>query len=377
VLTPCGHSFCRSCISCACGSSRNGCPLCRGGLHDFDPQAAPSNMVLAAKMVVAVLHSVVAQHQSEEAPCKLEVVINSLHDETPSTGNRNTWSMWLALRGFSNKHMAAIVEKVVYEIDPSCKKNGVTTYPPLFSLCHCGSAPSMVRCRIHWAPMLGIRPTTVDHILVLEKSSNCTLRMIHVDRDALDTLELEVLKRVPSSVKQLQLREKGPGKLRGVGPGTVNALGLETPRRKTVEPPRFWVSPTMCKTQDGSLLEVVVGNLHRVLPWRHDGEPCHEWTMYVMLPGFQVSKPTMVKQVVYNLHPTFNPDTYTLQPPNFELTCTGSETFKVTCTIHWSPALGLQPTTLVHELIFEEGGGRTSATICVSPRRLQFFCLIS
>jgi len=366
VLTPCGHSFCRVCISRACGSGHNGCPLCRGGLQEFEPHTALSNIDLAAKMVAAVPQSVLAQRQSE-APYQLQLVINNLHEETASTGNKSKWSMWVALRGLFNKHTATIIERVVYELDPTCKENCVTSYPPFFSLRRHGSAPSMVRCRIHWAPMLGICPTTVDHYLTLGENDNGTLRTIDVDDDALDTLELKVLKRVPSSIKQQT--KNGPAKLPNVGPVALDALGLEPPQRKTSKQLVFWVPPQMCTTQDESLLEVAVANRHTALPWQDDVEPCHEWTMYVLLPGFQMLKSAIIKQVVYN----FGQDTYTLNAPNFELTCTGFAAFKVICTIYWNPTLGLQPTTLVHELVSNEIGGRTSATISVSPRRLQFF----
>jgi len=153
----------------------------------------------------------------------------------------------------------------------------------------------------------------------------------------------------------------------------MGALGLEMSQRRAMERPFFWVPRKLCKAQDESRLEVVVGNRHRALPWWDDKEACHGWTMYVLLPGFQVHKTTMIKRVVYNLDASFNQDTYTVDSPNFELTCVDPATCKVTCTIHWSTALGLQPTTLVHKLIFDELGGRTSTTISVSRRRLQFF----
>jgi len=244
------------------------------------------------------------------------------------------------------------------------------TYPPFFLLCRHDPAPSVVRCWIHWAPVLGMRPTNVDHHLVLENNGNHTLRMIDVDRDAMDTLEVEVLKCVPSSI----VRKQGPTKIPGVNTEALNALGLEIPQRRAVELPVCWVPPPKpCKTKDGCLLEVVVGNRHTALDCLDDGGPCHEWTMYVIIPGFQVSKSTMIKKVVYKLQTTLGLDTYTLNSPNFELTCRCWAAFKVACTIHWNLALGLKPTTLVHELIFDELGGRTSATISVSARRLHFF----
>eukprot|EP00419_Tripos_fusus_P063430 CAMPEP_0172929526 /NCGR_PEP_ID=MMETSP1075-20121228/218527_1 /TAXON_ID=2916 /ORGANISM="Ceratium fusus, Strain PA161109" /LENGTH=444 /DNA_ID=CAMNT_0013790821 /DNA_START=72 /DNA_END=1406 /DNA_ORIENTATION=+ len=423
VLTPCGHSFCRVCISRACGPGHNGCPLCRGGLQEFEPHTALSNIDLAAKMVAAVPQSVLAQRQSE-APYQLQLVINNLHEETASTGNKSKWSMWVALRGLFNKHTATIIERVVYELDPTCKENCVTSYPPFFSLRRHGSAPSMVRCRIHWAPMLGICPTTVDHYLTLGENDNGTLRTIDVDDDTLDTLALKVLKRVPSSIKQqqkapmlgicpttvdhyltlgendngtlrtidvdddtldtLELKvlkrvpssikqqtKNGPAKLPNVGPVSLNALGLELPQRKTSKQLVFWVPPQTCTTQDESLLEVAVANRHTALPWQDDVEPCHEWTMYVLLPGFQMLKSAMIKQVVYN----FGQDTYTLNAPNFELTCTGFAAFKVICTIYWNPTLGLQPTTLVHELVSNEIGGANLGHDQCQSATAAVFCL--
>jgi len=315
-------------------------------------------------MVAAVPQSVVA-HRQLETSCKFELVINSLHD-SPNSANNSKWSMWVALCGLANEHTGAIIEKVVYEVDPACKENSVTTYPPFFSLCRHDSAPSIVRCRIHWARILGICPTIVHHRLLLESIGNCTIRAIDVDRDALDTWKREVLKYAPSSITQLQLGQEGPATLSGVDSAAFNALGLDVPQQRAVDRP-------VCMTKGVSLLEVVVGNRHRATGCWDDGEPRHEWTMYVMLPGFQLSKSTMIKQVVYNLHPKFSPDTCTLNSPNFDLTCVGWATFKVTCIIHWNPLLGLQPTTLVHELVLDELGGQTSATISVSPRRMQFF----
>jgi len=316
--------------------------------------------------------SVVAQRQSEAA-CKLELVINNLQEETPNNANKSKWSMWVALRGLANEHTAAIIEKVVYEVDPACKENGVTTYPPFFSLCRHDAAPSMVRCRVYWVPRLGIRPTHVDHSLVLAKNGNCTIYAVDVDRDALDGLELEVLRRLPSSLAQPQLGPEGDAKLPGVDQMALNALGLEVPQRRALEQAVSWVPQKTCTTKDKGLLEVVVGNHHRAMDCWDDRVPCHEWTMYVMLPGLQVSKSAMIDKVIYKLHPKFCPDTHTLKSPNFDLTCVSCVPFEVTCTIQWNPMLGLQPTTLVHELVLEELGGRTSATVSVSPRRMHFF----
>jgi len=368
VLTPCGHSFCRACISRACSFGHKNCPLCRGGLDDFDPHAAPSDIGLATKMASVVPQSDLAQRQLKAA-CKLTLVINSLTEEASSK-----LSMWVALHGLDDKYMETIIEKVVYEIEPPNEVSSVTArvtaHPPFFTFSRHDSAPSMVRCRIHWVHMVGIRPTRVDHRIVRENTCNRTFHVVGVDRDALDTFELQMLKRVPASMMQRQLDQERPAKL----PDRMafNALGLDIPQQRTSELPVCLVPKNMCcMAKDACFLEVIVGNRHQLIGRLADGGFCHEWTMYVMVPGFQ--RRTLIKQVVYKLHPTLMPDTCTMNFPNFDLTCVSLEAFQVTCTIRWDPILSSQPTTLVHELIFDEEGGRTSATISVNPRRLDLF----
>jgi len=330
-------------------------------------------------MVAAVPQSVMAQRQSE-APFKFELVITSQHEETPNSANKSKWSMGVALLGRAHEHTPKIIEKVVYELDPSSRAHRVTAYPPFYHVVQprSGSVPTEVRCQIHWAPVLGIRPTNVDHRLMLEERESCTFRMINVDRDALDTLELEVLNCVPSSIRQLPLNQAGPAELPGRGRRAFKALALDVPQRRPMGPPLCF--PVFDKktlmAKDVYPLEVVVGNRYRPICCKVHGQPCHEWTLCVMLPGLQMSKYTMIEQVIYNLHHEFTPDTHILNSPKLILSCASNAPFapfEVTCTIRWNPALGLQPTTLVHELIFDELGGGTKTTISVSPRRMQFF----
>ena len=191
-------------------------------------------MSLSAKMVAAVPQSVLAQRQTQ-APCKLKLAISSLHKHVPHTDNESKWSVWVALHGFSNKHMAAVIEQVVYEFDDaSCMETSVTTYPPFFTLCRYGPAPFMVRCQIRWAPVLGIRPTVVDHRVMLENNGNRTLRNIEVDRDVLDSLEFKVLRRAPRN-RQRQPNKKKTAKMPGVDQTALNALGLEVSQKRAEE----------------------------------------------------------------------------------------------------------------------------------------------
>lgn len=220
-----------------------------------------------------------------------------------------------------------------------------------------------------------MRSTIVDHHLELEQQSNQTVRMIEVDHDVLDALQVEVLKCCPSSIVQLHQVQERPKNFPGLNAVAINALGLETSQPKNM---RLLIgssleSHQMCRSKDGCLLEVIVGNRNAVSAAWDDGELCHAWTLYVMLPGFQASKSQMIKQVVYNLQLGCGPDTYTLHTPNFELECVGRASSSVTCTIHWNPILGLRPTAFEHELVPDGLGGRTSSTVSVNPRRLRFF----
>jgi len=202
-------------------------------------------------------------------------------------------------------------------------------------------------------------PTEVDHSVVSGQDGSHSVHLIDVDCAALDILGLKRLARASNSAVQLQLHPTV---------GMFNALGLEGSQRVQQSP----VPPDPLLTRDRSFLEVVVSNYHRVSSTPQDGDRCCEWTIHITLPGVQEIKSRVIEHVVFNLHPTFSPDTYTKQWPNLELVCLGGETFTVACTIHWNPVLGLQPTRLLHEAVSDEPAGQTLATIGVSPRRLHF-----
>merc|ERR1712008_102522 len=95
---------------------------------------------------------------------------NDLH------GNGSKWTLWVALRGFANEHIAKLIEKVVYELHPTFQQRFVTAYPPFFSLRRRGWTAFTVRCRIHWNAMLGMPTMQVDHQLVFEQQGNQTTR---------------------------------------------------------------------------------------------------------------------------------------------------------------------------------------------------------
>jgi len=374
VLTPCNHSFCRTCISRACSSGHSCCPVCRGSFQGFDPHAVPSNTDLAAQIASTVPTNMLAQRTSQ-AQCVLGVVVNNLHEQRPDCGAEgNKWTMWVSLCGIGSEHTATMIEKVVYQLPSTFTQRSVTTYPPFFSLCRAGQTAFTVGCQIHWNPMMHLHPTKVDHHLVFAPDGHRTVRAVVLDPVALDALELGALQHFPSSVTQLQLARR-PSQANGMDTKALNALGLDVPRKQAASTlPLCSVPPDLGMSEQGSLFEVVVGNRYTALAEQVDGNPSHEWTMYVMLPGFQqASKSRIIERLVYKLHPTFAPDTYTRRSPTYELTCCSWDAFKVACTIHWNPALGSQPTTVVHDLIFDGAGGRTSATVSFNSRRLQFF----
>jgi len=222
VLTPCGHSFCRSCISHARGAGYCSCPLCRAQLHSFDPRAAPVNASLAAKIVAAVPQSVVAQRQSQ-AICMLKVVVSNLCEGVPDDGNTSSkWSLWVTLTGIEALRTSKLIEKVVYEFHPAFEQS-VTTYPPFFSLNRHGGSAFTVRCQIHWNPILGMFPTKMDHRLVFEKEGGRTMHSVEVDSAAIN------------AATRLHLDQGRQVKVIGVDPRAFNALGLEAPQRSRCE----------------------------------------------------------------------------------------------------------------------------------------------
>lgn len=86
--------------------------------------------------------------------------------------------------------------------------------------------------------------------------------------------------------------------------------------------------------------------------------------MYVALRGAQSNlAAVLIDKVMYELHPTFRPDTVTALPPTFGIHRYGWGTFTVGCIIHWKPCLHLPPTQVNHYLIFEREGGRSTTTV--------------
>merc|ERR1711956_197935 len=97
----------------------------------------PPNAGLAAEIDANVPHAVVAQRQPQTLRT-LELVVSNFHEEMSQTkdlhGNGSKWTLWVALRGFANEHIAKLIEKVVYELHPTFQQRFVTAYPPFFSL---------------------------------------------------------------------------------------------------------------------------------------------------------------------------------------------------------------------------------------------------
>eukprot|EP00931_Biecheleriopsis_adriatica_P079493 TRINITY_DN52909_c0_g1_i1.p1 TRINITY_DN52909_c0_g1~~TRINITY_DN52909_c0_g1_i1.p1 ORF type:complete len:247 (+),score=24.25 TRINITY_DN52909_c0_g1_i1:92-832(+) len=109
-------------------------------------------------------------------------------------------------------------------------------------------------------------------------------------------------------------------------------------------------------------VRIRVGNHWAEVPSRVSSNNTNRWTMYVKTEGGLSSR--LIDKVVYKLHPTFKPSEVTVRTPEFELTRLGWGYFTVECQIHWKSSLGMPPTEVDHELVFQEGGGytETSAT---------------
>eukprot|EP00419_Tripos_fusus_P036502 CAMPEP_0172783524 /NCGR_PEP_ID=MMETSP1074-20121228/204476_1 /TAXON_ID=2916 /ORGANISM="Ceratium fusus, Strain PA161109" /LENGTH=379 /DNA_ID=CAMNT_0013620515 /DNA_START=237 /DNA_END=1377 /DNA_ORIENTATION=- len=343
----------------------------------------------------------VVAHRQSQTPRLLELVVRNLHEEG-LCGNPGTWTLWVALRGFARRHTATFIEKVEYGFESISQQNNVTAYPPFFSLQGPGRTTFTVRCIIHWNALLGKPPTQVDHELIfnqhdgnqttalveidpiamqtmeLDAARSCpndavqhhelvfkqpdgnqTTAFVEIDPIAMQTMELDAARSCPNNVVQQHLLRQKPNI--GVSVSTICALGLDVSRGQATSNSMAKlassVMPAKPLPSNGKhFCEVVVGNHHKGLSEHAVGDLCHEWTMYVMLPEFQASK-EMIEYVVYNVHPACSPDRYIKRPPKLELTKSSKETFSVNCTIHWNTLLGLQPTVVVHDLVFADIGG--------------------
>jgi len=263
-----------------------------------------------------------------------------------------------------------------YELGPNFRQRFVTAYPPFFSLCRGGWTPLIIRCHIHWSPMLGMSSTQVDHQLVFEQHGHQTIHTVEIDPAAMHMVELDAQKHIPNSTTQQQLVRLGP--VVSEDPRAIIALGLEAPQREaasksTAYLPSKFPPPKPLPPGDRCFLEVVVGNHYKGVHGQTVDDPSFEWVMHVMLPEFQAITWRMIENVVYALHPTDSSDIHVKRSPNLQLKCLSKEAHSVICTIHWNPLLGLEPTVVAHDLVFAEVGGRTSTTVGVSARRLRCF----
>jgi len=384
VMTPCKHNFCRSCIIRIVGSGHTKCPLCRAHLHGFNPKQTPPNKGLAAEIDANVPQDVVAHRQSQ-APHLLELVVEDLQEEMPQEpdkgGNAIKFTVWVALHSFANTKAATFIEKVVYDFGPTSEQQAVTAYPPFFSLRSTQSAGRTaftVHCVIHWNALLGMPPMQVDHQLVFDKQGTQTSNLVELDPVAMQTLELDsVLCGPNSAAQQFALRQRQTPVI-GMDSRAFGALALDVSQRqagsnsKAKFPSSFM--PLKPLPSDGQyFFEVVVGNHHGGLSEQAVGGLFHKWTMYVRLPDLQASIGRMIERVVYDLDPACSLDSYIRRYPKLELASSSKETSSVNCTIHWNPALGLQPAVVIHDLVFAKTGGRTSTRVGVSARRLKFF----
>lgn len=59
-----------------------------------------------------------------------------------------------------------------------------------------------------------------------------------------------------------------------------------------------------------------------------------------------------IKQLTFELHPTFYPNKVVMKKPPFQITRTGWGYFTIGIAIVWKPELGLEDTKLEHELNF-------------------------
>jgi len=130
------------------------------------------------------------------------------------------------------------------------------------------------------------------------------------------------------------------------------------------------LAPTRAATQQ-QIRDFEVGNRYRKLEQSEftsstsspTGFCEHEWTMYVQLPSSTTTTTTpttgssekiedLLEKVVFILHPTFDPNTFEVTSPSFELTKKGWGVFPVECILHFKAEHKREPFKLFHQLVF-------------------------
>lgn len=82
----------------------------------------------------------------------------------------------------------------------------------------------------------------------------------------------------------------------------------------------------------------------------------HRWCTFVELDK---EKSHLIDQVVFELHPTFNPNTVTITKPPFQISRLGWGMFEITIIIHWNKNfIDAEPLKLQHCLSFTGNGIR-------------------
>lgn len=111
-------------------------------------------------------------------------------------------------------------------------------------------------------------------------------------------------------------------------------------------------------------VHIVVGNLYEA--------ELGKWTMFVAVRGVDKKDASkFIEKVVYELHPSSQPQRVTAHPPNFSLCRYGRGICMVHCTVHWNRWLILPPKHVDHYLVFENDGGHTPADIDIDLRVLE------
>lgn len=238
VSTPCGHQFCRLCISRARGVGHSSCPLCRRLLSGFDPYTTKIDAGINRLIALSVPADVVARRRLQ-ATYVLEVVVGNVYEEVAEKGkNRNKWTMLVSLRGIPNEHTSSLIDKVVYRLPPPPSVE--TARAPHFSLCRYGWGTFIATCEIHWNRRLRIAPTKVNHHLVLEGDGGRTSKAVDFD---------------PEDFASMVLGESPPRR----DGGQTFPRPPESSRRRAPSrtPPTFGVAAAPLREEP---LEFVVGN---------------------------------------------------------------------------------------------------------------------
>jgi len=162
--------------------------------------------------------------------------------------------------------------------------------------------------------------------------------------------------------KKMVWKEQAHSQERAVGKGGYETSAKKEMKSKFMKPqaalppkPQNVVSLNK-KITIGNEYEKVANTAPVILPGQNS---IHKWKMFVRSNDAIGD----IEKVIFQLHPTFQPNKVTVASAPFEVERTGWGTFIVEVAVHYQPQLNKPPSTFQHELVFEEKGSSAEHTV--------------